>query len=94
MRLQIVDFKSAFDPRGCGHDVEFQRDDQSDKGRGRGAGLQSFSAKLADENLTGSADVKSVARSVLTTMVFNGTILQKTQPLIYSAKTGKTGSAK
>lgn len=53
-----------------------------------------FASQLADENLTGAADVKNVSTPIVITFFFNNTALQKTQTVKYSAKTGKTGAAK
>src|SRR5262249_27897955 len=55
-----------------------------------------FAAALADEGLVGTADIKKPAKSVqiLTTVIFNNTILQKVQVLDYTAHKDKSGAAK
>jgi hypothetical protein len=52
-----------------------------------------FDAALADEGLV-NADTKDADKTVLIRVVFDGVINQQTQALKYSAKAGKTGSAK
>jgi hypothetical protein len=53
----------------------------------------SFAAPLADSGLT-DADAKSIPKTVTFTFIFNNTNLQKPQSMIYTAKSGKSGSAK
>ncbi|HLX62175.1 MAG TPA: PKD domain-containing protein [Planctomycetota bacterium] len=54
----------------------------------------SFSGALADEGLTGTADLKNVSKTVVFSLIFNNTVLQKSQTLSYTAKKNKSGSAK
>jgi PKD repeat protein len=54
----------------------------------------SFASMLAAAGLVGTADVKSKPVSVIFTAIFNKTILQKTQQMMYTAKKGKSGAAK
>ena len=54
----------------------------------------SFAAALADEGLTGDSDLKDAKRSVRVTLVVDTAVFQKAQPLLYSSKKGKSGSAK
>jgi hypothetical protein len=53
----------------------------------------SFAAAFADEGLV-NATVTAVAVSVPVEIQLNGTMYAKTQPQLYSAKTGKSGSTK
>jgi hypothetical protein len=53
-----------------------------------------FADSLKDEGLTGEAAVKSVSKTVVVTVLFNQTMLQKAQPVLYTAVAGKTGKAK
>jgi hypothetical protein len=53
-----------------------------------------FADALADEGLTGTANVLKESRSIGVIVLFNQTFLQKSQPQIYSAKASKTGSSK
>ncbi|HLX61276.1 MAG TPA: PKD domain-containing protein [Planctomycetota bacterium] len=61
-----------------------------------GAGFKNgaFAAALADEGLTGAATVKNVSKTVVFTLIFNNTVMQKTQTVSYTATKGKSGSAK
>ena len=54
----------------------------------------SFAAALADEGLTGGADLSKTSREVLVNMIFNHAIYQKLQPLLYSATAKTMGNAK
>jgi hypothetical protein len=54
----------------------------------------SFATPLADEKLDGSATVKAASRSVDTIVLFNQTVYRAAQTLSYTARMGKTGSAK
>jgi autotransporter-associated beta strand protein len=54
----------------------------------------SFAAALAGAGLVGTADVKGKPVTVVFTAIFNNTVLQKARTLTYTAKKGKTGSAK
>jgi hypothetical protein len=53
-----------------------------------------FADKLADEGLTGTADVKKSPKTVQVDVIFNQTAYRKLQPQSYSAKAGKTGATK
>ncbi len=53
-----------------------------------------FAATLAPTGLVGSADAKGKSVKVAFTVVFNQLLLQKIQTMSFSAKKGKTGSAK
>lgn len=53
----------------------------------------SFASSLSDEGLV-NATIAGVAVSVPVEIQLNGTMLAKTQPQIYSAKAGKSGSPK
>lgn len=53
-----------------------------------------FSGALVNEGLTGDADVKNAARTVMFSLVSNGIAQQKPQALSYSARKGKSGKAK
>ncbi|HYF47839.1 MAG TPA: PKD domain-containing protein [Planctomycetota bacterium] len=52
-----------------------------------------FAAALADEGLT-SADIPGAARTVQLVVIFDGKIYSQNQTLRYTAKAGKTGSAR
>src|SRR5207247_10545029 len=52
----------------------------------------SFTTALADEGLTGDADVKSQPREIVFTVLFDGMVFQVHKTVSYTAKTGKTGS--
>jgi len=52
-----------------------------------------FAAALSDEGIT-NANASGVSTTVVVRIVFGGAIYQHTQAVIYSAKAGKTGSAK
>ncbi|HLX60841.1 MAG TPA: S8 family serine peptidase [Planctomycetota bacterium] len=52
-----------------------------------------FSAQLADEQLTGDADASKAPRTVVVTLLFNNSVLTKSQSLKYTAKKGKFGIA-
>src|ERR1043165_4044150 len=54
----------------------------------------SFSNTLASTSGLTNDDLKAVPRTVIFTLVFNNTVLQKQQNMIYRAKKGKTGMAK
>jgi hypothetical protein len=54
----------------------------------------SLAAALAPAGLVGTADVKAKPVTVVFTAIFNKTILQKNQSLLFTAKKGKTGMAK
>jgi hypothetical protein len=53
-----------------------------------------FADSFEDEGLTGDAAVTNVSKTVVVTMLFNQTMLEKAQPVLYTAKVGKTGKAK
>ena len=53
----------------------------------------SFQTQLADEQFT-NGNVAGEKRTVVFTVLFNNTILQKSQDMFYTAKQGKTGKAK
>jgi uncharacterized repeat protein (TIGR01451 family) len=53
-----------------------------------------FAPQLADEQLTGIADLKGVQRSVVFTFLFNNTVLKTTANLRYTSRKTKSGIAK
>lgn len=53
-----------------------------------------FATMLADEGLTGAADAKSQSASVKVSIIFDGMVFQAAKSMLYTAKAGKTGSAK
>ena len=53
-----------------------------------------FALALSDENLTGNLDIKKESRSARVSIYFNNVMYTKTQPLEYTAKKAKSGSAK
>jgi hypothetical protein len=53
-----------------------------------------FATALADEGLTGAANVIKQSRNIGVILLFNQALLQKTQPQVYSAKAAKAGSSK
>ena len=54
----------------------------------------SYTTPLSDEKLDGSVDAKLQARTVDVIVLFNQTMYRTSQKVTYSAKKGKTGSAK
>lgn len=53
-----------------------------------------FASALSDEGFTGSADLKSAPRTVIVNVIFAQTLFQTTKTVTFTAKKGKTGSAK
>ena len=53
-----------------------------------------FASLLSDEGLVGTATVKNESLTLPVIILFNVQMFETSQPVLYTAKAGKTGSAK